>query len=543
MKKRGRFKHRNSQVISMDLILGFLMFIVAISFFFYAIGEIPIFKQKKTLNVQADFVFTSIETIPSTRINFLKEYKVSENKLILFSELPYESFDKDSDGLGDTWEDSKLCPIDSANPNDCDNDLRSNIEELKKGTDPKNGDIYPQDSEEDGGEVVGDALDDWWEMENGIENTGSSLAGMIFSSFDGVYEDLDEDAIGPERGLTAVFNQENHDWYDFTLPCGFDTKFTDEFYEEDTIPNRVLDGSDDATKTGVLLDGETESKCNFLGYNNDFSFNPTYEGIYPNGRLCVKCMPNYLRYNRDVRKGDFDHDGLNDVNEANLYFGMDPFVKDLYPTNHGNYPVGVKFSLLAANIDPGTFSDDDSDMLPDAWEKYFGLDITDECGSAPSLSAYNYSCTYGDPDNDWVSNWDELIYGTDPLNPDTNGDGTTDFYDDIRPLRTDIISIVLGDINEFDFTKIDVCIYFEKSDGEILHHVGGGDSSDNMISMGTGIRCGGNPQNIPSIDDPRPECKTSPYIETIIMSKPVMFVYSDGKGELLNMRVLVCARQ
>jgi hypothetical protein len=36
---------------------------------------------------------------------------------------------------------------------------------------------------------------------------------------------------------------------------------------------------------------------------------------------------------------------------------------------------------------------------------------------------------YGDPDDDWILNWEELILGTDPYNGDSDNDGLPDFWE------------------------------------------------------------------------------------------------------------------
>jgi hypothetical protein len=58
--------------------------------------------------------------------------------------------------------------------------------------------------------------------------------------------------------------------------------------------------------------------------------------------------------------------------------------------------------------------DDDNDWIPDEWEQYYGFNIT------------NSSDAYLDPDNDKLTNLDEYLNKTDPLNPDTDNDGLLD---------------------------------------------------------------------------------------------------------------------
>ena len=94
---------------------------------------------------------------------------------------------------------------------------------------------------------------------------------------------------------------------------------------------------------------------------------------------------------------DSDNDGLVNILE---FFGD---LSNLY-SNHSVVQVGF------IPNDPDT----DNDLLLDGFEIYYGL------------SPLIVNDRMGDLDNDGLSNLQEQIYGTDPLNPDTDGDGTTD---------------------------------------------------------------------------------------------------------------------
>jgi len=89
----------------------------------------------------------------------------------------------------------------------------------------------------------------------------------------------------------------------------------------------------------------------------------------------------------DPNDPDSDNDGLNDGEEV-----------DIYGTNPN---------------DPDT----DGDTLPDGWEVDNGLDPNNGAGAQGAG---------GDPDVDGLTNAGELAAGTDPLNPDTDGDGLLD---------------------------------------------------------------------------------------------------------------------
>lgn len=59
------------------------------------------------------------------------------------------------------------------------------------------------------------------------------------------------------------------------------------------------------------------------------------------------------------------------------------------------------------------FADTDGDGIPDAWEKQYGTN-------------FEVFDANDDPDNDFLTNMEEYRLGTDPLNPDTDGDGLLD---------------------------------------------------------------------------------------------------------------------
>jgi hypothetical protein len=515
MKKRG-------QLISMDLLIGFIIFILGISLFFYFFRGVPFLRPRKSLDLQADYVFSNLESIPNPRINFLKNYKVNENKLKLFAGMSYNRSDKDNDKLRDDRENDFT--LNEDNP-DTDDDGYLDNEEMKRGTKPDSDNSIPEDTEEISGDMLGDGLDDEWEDEHGI-------TVPVENTFNYAYEDLDD---RDDFDNPGDFNHLN---YDSSVDCALGTEITSN-YNEDHNANKILD---DSTESGFYFDDAEDDKynnqkrCNYLGYNNDYY---PKEEEYPLGDTCKKCIPNKWLYVRDLKKGDFDNDGLNDINELNI-FGTNPFSYDDTSLSGKQYPIGSKYTLDSLNII--SLTDSDSDYLPDEWEQKFGLKIISGCGTNNFLD----SCKFGDPDDDWLSNWEELKYGTDPNNPDTDGNGINDFYEELKPLNMDVQSLLLEQINFGDFKEIDVCIYFEKKDGEIIYHVGKGDFPENMIELGNDgnpIKCGDETHlKIPQIDA-NPQCITLPYVESMIMSKPVLFEYPDDTNEFLNMKILICAIQ
>ncbi|MFH0875903.1 MAG: hypothetical protein V1859_08245 [archaeon] len=528
---------RKGQLVSMDLVFGFIIFIITISIFFYAIGGIDLLKQKKSLAPSADFIFNNLETIPDDRIAFLKDYKINSVKLALFAQMTYMSASSDGDIIKDSWQDAQ-CTLGTRPTTDCDTDTFSDYDELRKGTNPSDGAYYPKDGELDGSEPVGDGLDDWWEA-NSARNIDSYPSP---ANFDAWYEDLDEDDT-MDTGYSSEFNMPP-DPTNPQLECRLSYDFiADGDYNEDNNYNFEIDGESNEDLTGFWLNG-MQGKCNFLGYVNNYEESDNIIAVLDppiplDSYACQKCLPNLWFYKQQLAKGDFDNDGLNDINEINLYSAVSytPCTLEGNPLSKG-----AIFTLDALGITCAG-SSLDGDSLPDEWENKYGLEVNTfnkMCGVYYSNQFYD-PCTYGDPDNDWLSNWDELKYGTDPLNPDTDGDGINDLYDPIVPLASDMQDLVLGDITKLGFSKVDMCIYVEDKTGNILAHVGKGNVADNNIFITNTLKCGTPPTVLTPPITANPQCKTSPYIETIVMSRPVLYQVPGGTSELANLKVLICA--
>lgn len=94
MQKRG-------QIISFDLVLGMLIFIIAAIFLLIQIDKL-IPESADDLNIQSDFVFNNLElnlknpkyASSTGNKGFLDNYKISEEELKKFQNLPYEDSDE-----------------------------------------------------------------------------------------------------------------------------------------------------------------------------------------------------------------------------------------------------------------------------------------------------------------------------------------------------------------------------------------------------------------------------------------------------------------
>jgi hypothetical protein len=85
----------------------------------------------------------------------------------------------------------------------------------------------------------------------------------------------------------------------------------------------------------------------------------------------------------------------------------------------GNSPLSGAFTreaLLSFHLE-GKHSDSDQDRMPDEWEAHF-----------PCVLAGQFD-PGADPDKDGRTNYQEYLAGTDPCNPDTDGDGEADGSD------------------------------------------------------------------------------------------------------------------
>ncbi len=125
-----------------------------------------------------------------------------------------------------------------------------------------------------------------------------------------------------------------------------------------------------------------------------------------------------------------------------LEAGESYFFEMLTQQGHGSgYHVSAAWARPGAEREPlpltvlrsyGQESDDsDDDYLPDSWELQFGLDPSDN-GALDRLRQGER----GDYDLDGLSNREEYLLGTDPTDPDTDGDGLSD-ADESRSYGTD----------------------------------------------------------------------------------------------------------
>lgn len=112
----------------------------------------------------------------------------------------------------------------------------------------------------------------------------------------------------------------------------------------------------------------------------------------------------------------------------------------------------------------GDDDDLDDDYLPDTWERANGLSDKDNGRDDYAKQGEN-----GDFDADGLTNREEFILGTHPGNPDTDGDGASD-YDEVRNLGTN--PLVPDSIRDFLLASIGLGGYSSASSA--WHSTSGG---------------------------------------------------------------------
>jgi hypothetical protein len=124
---------------------------------------------------------------------------------------------------------------------------------------------------------------------------------------------------------------------------------------------------------------------------------------------------------------DTDKDGLSDAVEATI--GTDPNNPD---TDGDGFGDGLEVHAGTNPRDPNSKPYDvNNNGLPDNFETNYFNYTTINPTTGPCTPGPGCVDPYADPDNDGCNNLCEAIHGTDPNNPDTDGDGQLD-GDEIR---------------------------------------------------------------------------------------------------------------
>jgi len=380
--------------------------------------------------------------------------------------------DTDADGLGDLWEIYYFTNITfSSGMDDVDGDGLSTFDEYRLNTNPWLADT-DGDGLSDGDEVNlhgtdplsadsdGDGLLDGAEIAAGTnplsadsDNDGLPDGWEVANSLNPL---LDSDALADadSDGLTNL--------EEYMIGTDFRNSDTD----RDGLPDGwemlngfnplVADGAADADNDGLtnleeytlgtnLRSADTDSDGIPDKWEVDHSLNPLINDASNDSDS--DGLTNLLEYKRgsDPHNPDTDGDGLSDGYEhAN---GTDPTKAD----SEGDG--------LNDNVDPEPWGlDSDGDGMPYEWEVARGLNPRAYDGGA-------------DADDDCLTNLEEYLAGTDPQNPDTDGDGLSDGFEVhtsfTSPLLKDTDSDLLSDSEEINLYHTNPLLQDTDSDGMI----------------------------------------------------------------------------
>ncbi|MDR1949463.1 MAG: SUMF1/EgtB/PvdO family nonheme iron enzyme [Spirochaetaceae bacterium] len=285
---------------------------------------------------------------------------------------------KDSDGDGISDSDEAALGTNPHNP-DSDGDGLSDGDEINQWhTDPNDPD------------TDGDDWDDKWEIGHGTNP---------------IVKDIDSDKDG--------------------LPDDYEVIIKTDPYNPDTDGDGYTDGWEvdhgydplDPNDPGTDSDGD--------GFPDDWEDENGYDkgdpnSPNPNGDDDNDGLTNREEFDRgtDPKNSDSDGDGLPDGWEVTN--SLDPLDstgdngRDGDPDNDGL----TNREEYREKTNPKK-SDTDGDGFKDGWEVAYGYNPLDP--NDPSRD--------GDDDGDYLLNWDEYIYGTDPKKADTDGDGFKDGWE------------------------------------------------------------------------------------------------------------------
>lgn len=380
------------------------------------------------------------------------------------------NLDTDGDGMPDSWEtrydlDKQSANGDDGADGDPDNDGLTNIEEMQHGTDPQNpdtdgdgmldgwelqhglnplrddayedldGDGVPNinDIEPSVADTDGDGLPDWWEEQydliyvsaegdhgadgdldkDGLTNMEEFLLGTKPN-----HPDSDGDGLIDGRTITVWPSDERYTLWE-QLGCIV--------YAQNTDGSRVYWGEQepgtDTNPTNPDTDGDgmpdgweivNELWESDLGWAGNAEGNNGADGDMDSDGLTN--MEEYLGGTSACRI-DTDNDGLLDGDDilvdTNSCFYTE--WEDSIAYRQVTPTTRLFFGERSRGTDPRN-PDTDGDLIPDGWEVYYGFDPLANDADA-------------DPDDDDLSNALECQHGTDPRNPDTDGDGLSDGWE------------------------------------------------------------------------------------------------------------------
>jgi hypothetical protein len=265
---------------------------------------------------------------------------------------------------------------------DEDGDGLTNGDEIAKKTNP-----FDPDTDNDG-------LPDGWEVKHNLDPNDPAGAN-------GASGDPDGDGLTNLQEYEHGTDPHNPDTDGDGLPDGWEVKYN-------------LDPNDPYGDNGPYGDPDGDGLTNLQEYQHGTDpHNPDTDGDgLPDGWEVKYDLDPNDPTGINGASGDPDSDGLTNINEYE--HGTNPRIPD---TDGDGLTDGEEVNTT--HTDP-TKWDTDGDGLPDGWEAAHNLDPNDPTG---------VNGASGDPDGDELTNKEEYEKGTDPKNPDTDGDGCPDGWE------------------------------------------------------------------------------------------------------------------
>ena len=321
--------------------------------------------------------------------------------------------DTDEDGTPDGWESHY-------------NDNRTD----ETGPDPRVDDTSPTNQQRD---ADGDGLENIEEYQYSYNGQQYLYEGYLYQGTDPTKQDTDGDGIDDDDEVTTQIDYiwDGGNYSGFTNALSVDTD-GDGLVDGDSMAVTIASypegvstcftygenywgciyGEEQHANEGLLLRDDTDldgfdDGWEFMYYGDTYTSNPVAPissedkdfGVSGDG---LTVGQEYF-YGTSPRDGDSDSDGLSDGDEVNTY-GTDPADDD---SDDDGLSDGDE---ITAGTDPYDFDSDD-DLLPDGWEVDNGLNPNSDSGD----DGLN-----GDPDGDGASNFDEMKYGTNPNDGNSN---------------------------------------------------------------------------------------------------------------------------